>query len=293
MPDYDAGFKIVAREAGRELAQLGDVTCDDWSPITGEVHAAERLADRAFRARRGNEEFIVYMEAYTRWEAKAPWSVLAKSGLLSERERLPCVSLLYVLLPRGYHAQGGTFRLAVESQPTQQIWFREICLWQLEPKPSWETSPGLMALSPLFHHQQPMAQVVAHAARCIKGHATDRIREADLLTVLALFGKLTHPNFDPLHIIGREAMKESKFYQEILEEGRVEGREEAQRTAVLDALAARFGRTSTAPLNKQLRLVHAAADLSDLLRGAIKCRTLGEFRRLVAQTTKSKPSKTT
>jgi hypothetical protein len=62
MPDYDAGFKIVAREAGRDLAALGGVTCDEWAPITGEVHAAERLADRAFRARRGSEEFVVYME---------------------------------------------------------------------------------------------------------------------------------------------------------------------------------------------------------------------------------------
>jgi len=77
MPDYDAGFKIVARESGRELAELGDVASDAWEPIAGEVHAAERLADRAFRARLGTKEFVVYMEAYTRWEAKAPWSVLA------------------------------------------------------------------------------------------------------------------------------------------------------------------------------------------------------------------------
>ena len=88
MPDYDAGFKIVAREAGLDLARLGGVEADVWEPITGEVHAAERLADRAFRAENGDEKFIVYMEAYTRWHRNTPWSVLAKSGLLSERERI-------------------------------------------------------------------------------------------------------------------------------------------------------------------------------------------------------------
>jgi hypothetical protein len=283
MPDYDAGFKIVAREAGRELAELGDVHCDEWGPITGEVHAAERLADRAFRARRGGEEFIVYMEAYTRWEAKAPWSVLAKSGLLSERERLPCVSLLYVLLPRGYQNQHGTFRLAVENRPTQQIWFREICLWQLEPQPTWETSPGLMALSPLFHLQQPLEQTVAHAARCIKTHEVDRIQEANLLTVLGIFGRLSKPDFNPFHVIEREAMRESSFLQQIEDEIRTETRQQN----VQHALEIRFGKAAAGKLKEELASIRDDHDLSDLLRGAIKCRTLAGFHRLLARKVKS------
>jgi hypothetical protein len=105
--------------------------------------------------------------------------VLAKSGLLSERERLPCVSLLFVLLPRGYHAQDGTFRLEVADRPTQQIWFREICLWQLEPQPSWETSAGLMALYPLFDHHETPENAVAHAAQTIRTQSVDIIRKAD------------------------------------------------------------------------------------------------------------------
>lgn len=286
MPDYDAGFKIVARESGRDLAKLGDVVCDEWAPITGEVHAAERLADRAFRARRRSEEFIVYMEAYTRWEAKAPWSVLAKSGLLSERERLPCVSLLYVLSPRSYKAQDGTFRLTVEGRPTQQIWFREICLWQLAPQPAWDPSPGLMALSPLFAQEQPVEKTVAHAARCIKGQAVDRIREADLLTVLALFGKLTNPGFDALHVIGREAMRESKFFQEVEDLLRVEMRQQA----VLEALEVRFGKIAASSSKEAIMTIQDADELSDLHRGAIKCRTLAGFRKLLDRKLKSQPS---
>jgi hypothetical protein len=126
MPEYDAGFKIVARTVGRQLAELAGVVCQQWTPLVSEVQATERLADRVFRARRGRERFVVYMEAYTRWNQAAPWSVLAKSGLLSERERLPTLSLVYILLPRGYRPQQGQFRLAVGDEATQQVWFREI-----------------------------------------------------------------------------------------------------------------------------------------------------------------------
>ena len=33
-------------------------------------------------------------------------------------------------------------------EPTQQLWFREVPLWGLDPEPWWEEVPGLMALYP-------------------------------------------------------------------------------------------------------------------------------------------------
>src|SRR6516225_43242 len=155
MPAADSGFKIAARVSGQQLAALADVQTDQWTPIVSEVQTAERLADRVFRAQRGRKRFVVYMEAYTNRSSAAPWSVLSKSGLLSERERLPTVSVVYILRPRGYRPQGGQFRLAVEEGPTQHVWFREVCLWQMEPQPWWDAVPGLMALSPLCRQERP------------------------------------------------------------------------------------------------------------------------------------------
>src|SRR5439155_22489982 len=111
MAEFDAGFKIVARLAGPGLSRMAGVSTDKWKPISDTLQATERLADRAFLAERQGRRFVVYMEAYTRWVESAPWSVLAKSGLLSERERLPTCSLVFILLPLGYREQGGTFRL--------------------------------------------------------------------------------------------------------------------------------------------------------------------------------------
>jgi hypothetical protein len=140
---------------------MAHVPTDEFQSISDTLQVTERLADRAFRARRGRERFVMYFEAYTRWQESAPWSVLAKSGLLSERERLPTVSAVFILLPQGYRAQAGQFRLEALAGPTQQIWFREVCLWQEEPQPWWEEWPGLMALYPLCRHRRRHAEAVA------------------------------------------------------------------------------------------------------------------------------------
>src|SRR5437660_11241641 len=143
MPASDSGFKIAARVSGQQLATLAGVRSDRWTPLVSEVQTAERLADRVFRAQRGRQHFVVYMEAYTYWNKAALWSILSKSGLLSERERLPTVSVVYILRPRGYRPQAGQFQLATDEGPTQQVWFSEVCLWQVEPQAWWDEAPGL------------------------------------------------------------------------------------------------------------------------------------------------------
>jgi hypothetical protein len=174
MAEYDAGFKIVARNAGPGLSRVAEVVFDHLEPIGDTLQTTERLADRAFRACHGKRRFVISMEAYTRWVESAVWSVLAKSGLLSERERLPTRCLIFILLPQGYQDQRGQFRLeAEEGQPTQQIWFKEICLWKQVPQPWWEHVPGLMALYPLCKVKEEPAAAVAHAAAAIRARELD------------------------------------------------------------------------------------------------------------------------
>lgn len=278
MPDYDAGFKIVARAAGRELTKLAGVDCYGWKPIGDTVQATERLADRAFKARRGCERFVVYFEAYTRWQASAPWSVLAKSGLLAERERLPVLSLVFILRPRGYLRGDGQHRLEVAGEPVQQVWFREVCLWDLEPQPWWDESPGLMALYPLCDHQRPRRDAVAYPAQKINERVADAVVRADLLAVLGIFGKLVYPSLDVFHLIGREQMKESKFYQEIQEEARAE---QAQ-ADVRKLISLHFGAEAAEEFKERLREITDPEHLSQLLELAYQSRRLADFRRAFA-----------
>jgi hypothetical protein len=278
MPASDSGFKIAARVSGRQLATLADVQCDQWTPIVSEVQTAERLANRDFRAQRGRKRFVVYMEAYTYWTPSAPWSVLSKSGLLSERERLPTVSLVYILRPRGYRPQGGQFRLATDDGPTQHIWFREVCLWQLEPQPWWDDAPGLMALSPLCRQTRSPNDVLGQAAEAITARVMDTVQRADLLTTLAIFGNLISPRFDVVSLIGTEQMRESKIIEEFRAEFQEEARVETRRQVVLEDLEIKFGPAAAKEFAPALNAITDSQRLANLHRLALRCTSLEQFR---------------
>lgn len=280
MPDFDASFKIVARNAGAALPRLAGLTCQRWQPLVDTLQAAtERLADRAFRATQGNERFIVYMEAYTRWDKDTLWNVLAKSGLLSERERLPTVCLLFVLLPDGYQPQDGEFVLSAGGSEVQVLRFREVCLWQVTPEAWWENHPGLMALYPLCRHRGGTAQAVAHAAGSIQRKVRDTGRRADLLTILGIFGRLADRGTDVISIIGREQMRESPFYQQLLGEGKVLGELQRGREDILQVLRLRFGQEAAQECLEALTLIEDPERLKYLHQQAVVSRRYSQFRR--------------
>jgi hypothetical protein len=279
MAELDIGFKIVARSSGREMCRLRRIRPDAWEPIGDTLQTTERLADRAFRAVEGDERFVVYFEAYARWRDDARWNILAKSALLSERERLPTCTLVFILKRDGYRAQRGRFRLAARGRPTQQVWFEEICLWRERVEAWWDEVPGLMALLPLCAHGRGDAEVVLHAAERITEQVADTVERGNLLTALGVFGNMRYPQLDAFDLIGRNVMSESPFYQAILAEGRVEGELTTRRKAVLEALETRFGRGAGAEFRELLDGITDQEQLAELLRAAIKCRGMGGFRR--------------
>jgi hypothetical protein len=276
MADYDGGFKIAARCSGAGLSRLAEIVADEWEPIGDTLQTTERLADRAFRVSSGGQRFVVYMEAYTRWVESAPWSVLSKSGLLSERERLPTWSLIFILLRQGYQEQQGTFRLeALPGRPTQQIWFTEVPLWKQKPQAWWDYHPGLMALSPLCDHGQTTAQAVRHAAESIRHREMDGLRRGELLTTLAIFGRLADSDLDVLSIIRREEMHESSLAQEFV----LEGEQNGIRQAVVQALTLRFGEEQAREFTEAVGRITDLDRLRELHRLAIQARRVSQFRR--------------
>ena len=112
MAEFDHGVKLITDTTARELARVAGLDCRRLTPLESSLPATtELLADRAFRAGSGRERFVVYFEYYTRWDRDAPWDMLAKSGLLSERVHLPTVCLVFILLPGRFRSQAGQFRL--------------------------------------------------------------------------------------------------------------------------------------------------------------------------------------
>jgi len=258
MAQPDHGIKEIADAAGRQLARLARLECSRWGPLESTLPATiELLADRAFLARQGRQRFVVYFEFYSRWERQAPWDMLAKSGLLSKRVHLPTVCIAIVFKPRGYRPLKGTFRLAAAGGPTQQLWLREVCLWRTKPEPWWEEQPGLMALYPLCQHEKQPREAIRHAANLIAGKVPASEERSTFLTLLGIFGKLSYPRLDVIRIIGVEKMKESKLYQEIMQQGELA----AKRSYLIKVVTGRFGEAFAAEVAET---INAMDDLSRL-----------------------------
>ncbi len=275
MAEFDHGIKLITDTSARELARAAGVTCNRLRPLEGTLPATtELLADRAFRATRGRERFIVYFEFYTRWHRQAPWDMLAKSALLSQRLRLPTICLAFVLTPRGFRSQGGQLRLEAAGAPTQQLWYREVCLWELEPQDWWEGVPGLMALYPLCRHGQMPPDAIRHAAEVIERTVVVTSEREDQLFLLGLFGELAYPRLDVERIVGSRAMWESKLVRKFRRREQVETRQED----LLTVLRSRFGDETAADMSRVVKAVDDPELLKRLFDQALSGVGVEEFR---------------
>jgi hypothetical protein len=274
MQDSDRGFKEVARRVGRELARMAGVECDRWRPLVSEVQTTERFADRAFLARRGSERFVVYFEAYARWNRRAPWNAMSKAALLSERELLPTMTILFVLQRRSYRPQNGRLRLEVDGELTQELRFREVRMWEQEPQTWWEDVPALMPLYPLCRHGRSSRDAVLHARAVIQAHVPTGPEQADALFLLSVFGNMADRRLDAEALIGRESMMESKVFRDAIQSGRVE----QVRRDVLAALAIRFGEPAAESIAEKVSEFDELEQLDSLHGLAIRCASPDEFR---------------
>lgn len=284
MASLDHGLKIIAQVSARGLARIGGLHCPILKAVESTIQTTtERLADRAFLARDGRERFVVYMEFITSWNESVPWSILEKSGMLAKRERLPVVSLVFILRPRRYRNQNGTIRLIAQGSPTQQVWFNEIRLWEMTPESWWATEPGLMAIYPLCRHQQSPSESILYASKQIEANESDSVKRADLLTTLGIFGGLAYPGLDALAIIGREKMKESRAYLEIFGEGEAFGEIKARRRDILEIVAKRFGSKARNGVRLTLNAIEDAEQLHGLLMLASTADSFDEVRQALNQ----------
>jgi hypothetical protein len=273
MQDIDRGFKEVARRAGRELARVAGIECDQWTPLVSEVQTVERFADRAFLARRGRERFVVYFEAYARWDRHAPWNVMTKAALLSERERLPTCPVLFVLRPRGYASLGGEFVLRVGDETTQTLCVRQVPLWEQEPQPWWENVPGLMTLYPLCRHGRAPGEAIERAAAAIRSRVPPGTQQADDAFLLTVFGGMITSRRFAEAIVGREILMASNVVKEMASAMVLD----ARRDAVLSALEVRFGSEAAARFRETTNAQESAHRLKELLRAAVSCTSPDEF----------------
>lgn len=273
MADIAAGFRIIATSAGQALAQLAGLVCQKWEPMPVDANG-DTLA---FRAEESDTPFIAALQAFTRWDERVLWNMLAHSSSLTARERMPTLCILYMLTPNGYRPQGGQFRLRVGNNPTQALWFREVCLWELKPEPWWEMFPGLMTMYPLAAHRQDAATAINLAAERIHRYEKDPKKRADLQTLLALLTRLKYSEMDVVGVIGKERMKDSPLYEELLAEGGVvQCREDIAHIVQL-----RFGDREAKQCKKLLNGIADRDRLQEILGQAVTSKRFEQFRKVI------------
>jgi hypothetical protein len=143
-----------------------------------------------------------------------------------------------------------------------------------------------MALYPLCRHGRRPRAAITYAAGVIQEGVPDTIVRADLLATLYIFGKLVYPGLDLLRLIGREQMKVSRAFREIMDEGR----KEAQREHILTVLSSRFGPESSAEFAAPLNVLDDVEVLSRLFELSLNCSELEEFRHVLEEQTQSEPA---
>ena len=285
MAQFDHAIKQIAETTGRPLARIAGVECTEWAPLESSLPATvEKLADRAFRASQGEASFVVYFEFYTTWDAAAPWDILGKSGMLSQREHLPTVCIAVVFQPKGYKPQNGRIQLEAVGGMTQFVRLREVPLWEKKPEPWWDQEPGLMALYPLCHHGEEAEVAIRHAASAIEKAVAEQSVREDYLAFLGFYSLLGYPTANVLGIIGRENMRDSVFFQQVFAEGKEEGELKARRASILEVLQARFGEQATDPFAPTLAKIESLDVLSSLTKIASRCSSPDEFQGALAST---------
>jgi len=270
--DWAAGFKIIATHAGQALTQLAGLVCQQLEPLPDQGNGP-----LVFRAQENEQNFIATLEGFLHWDERVLWSMLARSSALSERERLPTLCLLYILFPGSYRPLGGQFRLRVGANPTQALWFREVCLWDLKPEPWWEMFPGLMTMFPLSGHRLEPAAAITLAAERIHRYAKEPKLRADFQTLMALLAKMRHPDLDVVGIIGKERMKESPLYDDLLAEGALL----QCRDDVVRIIQLRFGDKEAKQCKKTLQGIDDLDRMHELLEHAVVAKRYEQFRREV------------
>ena len=275
MAEFDHGTKRIVEAAGQKLARIAGVDCATWEPLESTLPiTVELLADRAFSASNPDERFVVYFEFFTTWDTGAFWDILAKSSLLSRREKLPTVCVVVVLQPEGAPAKKkGRIQHEVAGKVVQFVALEVVYLWEEHPEPWWDEEPGLMALYPLCHHGEEPEAAIRHAAEAIEKNASDIIEQRDFMTFLSIYGVLRYPLIDVVGIIGREKMRDSPIAQMWVEEGSLMTR----RVDIHEILADRFGADAAEPFVAPLNSITDWGALNRLFKMAYRCATIDEF----------------
>jgi len=260
---------------------LDDPTVEVEEFLSAEFQHVLRHSDALLRVRDARGQFLLLVELQLHYDPNMVWRMQAYAALAEEKYRLPAYPLVFYLLPPPpdvrlpdrYYRE---FRGLVARRD-----FRVVKAWELEAQEIVERGPlALIPLTPLMKGADE--QTVRSGARVLR----ERDAGEEMEVALALFASFVMSAEQISQIVRWEmaVLRESPWYQEIIQEGRQEGwregRQEGLIEAALQLVQARFALSGSDldGLAAQLREVKDPQVLRQLLLSTISVESVDEFR---------------
>ncbi|HEV8484203.1 MAG TPA: hypothetical protein VGV87_11720 [Blastocatellia bacterium] len=228
---YDRAFKYLAeQDAESLLILLGYLQPGQPAEIEvlpREIDVSTLLPDQPYRVVIGRDPWIVHVEAQTAYDSRIPKRMAEYGARLWMKHQLPVRSYVLMLTRRGLpkdppeeaQIDAGCIQISVR--------YELVLVWQIDAQEMLSLNrESLLPFVPLMRGGQ--AEIEAGAARL--GGIADERKQRELSLHFLVVGGLRYNREDLLDLIGRKGMipldqlKESSFYQFIVEEGLEEGR---------------------------------------------------------------------
>ena len=243
--------------------------------VDADLSTISSTPDKLIRIGTGRRGNAVHIEFQSARDADLDERVLAYNVLARRRHGVPVRSVVFLLRPEaGPPSVRGLARWHEVSGSPLSFEYGLIRVWELPVERLLSGGIGTLALAPI-------SAVPRSAVRGVIGRVRDRLdREvpaplaAEVLHAARVLTGLRY-NRDEVRTLfrGVRHMRESSYYQEILDEGRVEGRVEGRLVGEQDLLlqmgTQKFGRPPAAALTR----LRAVADTRELERLGVRLLT--------------------
>jgi len=278
MGDKDIGGKyLIDRDPqGWVRWLLQDQELEVAQILSPNFQFVARYSDSLLDVRRGEERFAVLAELQLYYEDDMPERVMVYTALARQKYKLDVLPVVVYLIPPG---EGQEIAVAYHSEFEGYITHQDFHVIKL-----WEINATDALVAPIPSGLLPYVPLMAGADETILRQCVARIRQEpdreQLETILALFAMITM-NPAMVERVVRWSMtilEKSPIYQEILQKGRIQEREEWRQKSLRNLKHILDHRLGPAPLDLIERLdVLTVVQLDILLDDALNAQNWVDF----------------
>jgi predicted transposase YdaD len=229
---FDEAFKYLAeKDAKALLLLLGAIRRGERARIKllpREVSVSAQLPDQPYEVTTGGNRRLVHVEAQTVYDPNLPDRMLEYAVRLWLRYRLPIASYVLLLTNRGVGKRPARTASLSAGNLRVDLKYTAVCLWRISARDTLALKrENLLPFVPLMRGGTAELEKGARGL----GQVADETRRQELSLHFLMLGGLRYNREELLDLVGRESMipleqlRESSFYQYILDEGREEGLE--------------------------------------------------------------------